>query len=127
MKKIKEAVKNRKMMIIAVIAILACMIAIPLYYFPKGVLEVSVTDIYGEALPGAEVWIWDKDNFKGSPELIAKTDSNGIAKIELFRGQYAVSLASEIKNEIGLPPVKYSVFLEIKKGEKFSLPLIRQE
>ncbi len=126
-KTMMRIIKDRKTAwIIAAIAILACMTAAMLYYFPKGVLEVSATDVYGEALPGTEVWIWDKDEFKGSPELIVKTGSDGIARIKLFRGQYAVGLASELKDEEGLPPIKYSVFLEIENGKEFKLPMIRQ-
>ena len=110
-----------------IIAVLVCIIALLVYYFPRGVLEVSITDIYGEALPSAEVWIWDKDDIKGSPELVLKADSDGIARQKLFEGQYAVGLASEIRNEEGMSPIKYAVFLEIKKGKEFKLPLIKQE
>ena len=58
--------KNAK--IVAGVLAFALIVLLIVSYFPRGTLEVTVTDIYGELKPGTEVWIWDRDDFKGKPE-----------------------------------------------------------
>lgn len=114
----------RKRQIIGGIALFVLVLLISLYYFPRGTLRVTVTDSYGKPSPGAELWIWDKDDFKGKPEKVVKADSNGIAEIKLFRGEYALSLESELNTNKGEQPVKSVVFLEIKRNTLFEYPMM---
>lgn len=116
----------KKKQLIGGIALFVVILLILLYYFPRGTFKATVTDAYGEASPGTEVWIWDRSDFKGKPEKVVKADENGIAEIKLFRGEYAVSLASELNTEKGAPPVKFVTFLEIKRNTVFEYPLIKQ-
>ncbi|MDI6736891.1 MAG: hypothetical protein QME12_00040 [Nanoarchaeota archaeon] len=116
----------RKRQLIGGIALFAVILLISMYYFPRGTLKVTVTGSDYNPLSGAEVWIWDKSDFEGKPEKVVKADANGIAEIKLFRGEYAVSLASELNTNKEEAPVKFVTFLEIKRNTLFELPLMKQ-
>ncbi|MFH1065489.1 MAG: hypothetical protein V1734_03225 [Nanoarchaeota archaeon] len=117
---------NKTARIVAAVMAFALVVLLIVSYFPRGTLEVTVTDIYGEAMPGTEVWIWDRDDFKGKPEKRVEADENGIAEVKLFRGEYAISLASELRTGKDIQPVKYSTFFAMKRAEDFKLALIKQ-
>lgn len=117
---------NKNVKIIAGVIAFALAVLLIVSYFPRGTLEVTVTDIYGELKPGTEVWIWDRNDFEGKPEKIVKTDENGIAEFKLFKGEYAISLASELRTEKGTQPVKYATFFAMKRAKELKLTLIKQ-
>ncbi|MBU2638541.1 MAG: hypothetical protein KJ955_06205 [Nanoarchaeota archaeon] len=114
--------KGKAIRILAAIAAVTIIATLLAYYFPKGILEVSSVEGFDKPAGNVEVWIWDRDDFEGRPEKVLKTDENGIARIKLFRGDYAVALQQELLPDND-PPVKYVTFLEIKRGETFQLPL----
>lgn len=117
---------NKNVRIVAGVLAFALIVLLIVSYFPRGTLEVTVTDIYGELKPGTEVWIWDRDDFKGKPEKKVEADENGIAEFKLFKGEYAISLASELNTNKGEPPVKFVTFFAMKRAENFKLTLIKQ-
>ena len=49
---------NKNVRIVAGVLAFALIVLLIVSYFPRGTLEVDVTDIYGKAMPGSEVWIW---------------------------------------------------------------------
>ncbi|MBU2637682.1 MAG: hypothetical protein KJ955_01795 [Nanoarchaeota archaeon] len=110
--------KNRKYIWIAGLLIIIALLA---SYFPRGTLEITSTKGF-DTVGNVEVWIWDKNDFEGKPEKVYKTNDEGIARIKLFRGKYAVALQQELnpKND---PPVKIITFLEIKRGKTLSISM----
>ena len=54
-----------------------------------------------------------------------EADANGIAEFKLFKGEYAISLASELRTEKGTQPVKYVTFFAMKRSEDFKMTLIQ--
>ncbi len=96
-----------------------------------GTLEVTVTGDDEKAVPGAEVWVWEKENFGGNPDNVQQTGQDGKTLFQLKEGMYVVSLAPPKYYPNNDDAGKNVVYLEIKAGETttktLKLPETREE
>jgi len=61
----------------------------------KRTLEVEVIDVDGNPASGAEVWVWERDQFGRDPQWTQHTGQDGIALFDLPVGMYVVSLCPD--------------------------------
>lgn len=92
----------------------------------KGVLEVLTTNAEGVALPGVDVWVWQKDKYVKGEVFGQQTSSqDGVALFELPAGSYIINLAPSKYFSTAAEVSQSMIYLDVQKdGERWQKTLM---